>query len=368
MDSKRIENEAADWLAKRDGSDWTSADEQAFVRWQDESTAHRIAVIRIRTAWDKAERLRALGAGVPRGEIPAPGSLRVSQFLTSKERSRPLSTWEWGLEDQPDGPSLDAPRHVPQARGPIPRTRRFYGGAAIGSGIAIAAGWLFLSGGPNTYHSAIGETKIVTLSDGSTVTLNTDTAIHVSMSAHARHVELERGEAFFEVAKDPSRAFVVGAGGERVVAVGTKFSVLREGIDARVVVTEGQVEIEDIHGGVVIAPPTKLPAGSVAQAGAAGVLLKRVSIADAETLLTWRAGYIAFHDTDLAAVVAELNRYSKKQLVIADPDIATLRVGGNLRAANVAAFVRILEEDFAVQARDEGDRVVLTRKAAPTGE
>jgi transmembrane sensor len=81
MDSARIEREAADWLAKRDSGAWSEADARAFADWQNERTAHRIAVIRLQTVWDRADRLQALGAGVPRGQVPSPGVWRLSPFF-----------------------------------------------------------------------------------------------------------------------------------------------------------------------------------------------------------------------------------------------------------------------------------------------
>src|SRR5882672_5060071 len=86
MDSTRIESEAADWLAKRDSGDWDESQERAFAEWQAQSTAHRVAVIRIKTIWQKADRLQALGAGVPRGQVPAPGSWRLSPFFEHGKR------------------------------------------------------------------------------------------------------------------------------------------------------------------------------------------------------------------------------------------------------------------------------------------
>jgi len=225
--------------------------------------------------------------------------------------------------------------------------------------------WYFIAYDPNAYQSAIGDTKTVRLTDGSTITLNTNSAIHVALTAAERRIELDRGEAFFDVAKDPRRSFIVSTGGKRVIAVGTKFSVLREAQDTRVVVTEGRVKVEELRGGAALAPATELPAGSIAQAGPTGVLVKQGSVAEAETYLSWRSGYIALRDTELADAVAEFNRYNRKQLVIGDPAISRVRIGGNLRAANVDAFVRVLEKGFPVRAETQGDRIVLTGKAPP---
>jgi transmembrane sensor len=225
-------------------------------------------------------------------------------------------------------------------------------------GGAVAA--YFLAYDPGTYRSDIGAIKVMSLADGSTVTLNTNTVLHVRLSDTSRRIDLERGEAFFQVAKDPGRPFFVSAAGERVIAVGTQFSVFRRTADTRVVVTEGKVKIEEFEDGTVVSPATELPAGGIAQVSSAGVLVKQGSLAEAEAYTSWRSGYITLNDTELATAVAEFNRYNKKQLVIGDPSIATLRVGGSLRAANVEAFVRVLEQGFPVRAQDQGDRIVLT--------
>ncbi len=366
MDSARIEREAADWLARRDSGEWSETDAQAFSDWESESTAHRIAVIRIQTIWQQADRLQALGAGVPRGEIPAPGSWRLSPFFERGRRApQPLSA------DDPDDSigSIELTQEPAPQLSTKPRESARFGrrplravAAVLILGIAGASTGYLRAYDPNAYRSAIGDIKVISLSDGSRVTLNTNTAIHVALSAGERRIELKQGEAFFEVAKDPRRPFVVSTAGKHVIAVGTKFSVFRGTLDTRVVVTEGQVKVEEFRDGSAVGPVTELPAGSIAQAGSAGVLVKHTTLTEAETYTSWRSGYITLRDTELASAVAEFNRYNSKQLVIDDPSIASLRIGGNLRATNVEAFVRVLEEGFPVQAEDQGDRIVLKAK------
>ena len=71
-DSASIEAQAAEWLARRDGSSWTEADEIGFLAWQEEDTLHRVAVLRLKAAWVHADRLQVVGAGLARGtENPA---------------------------------------------------------------------------------------------------------------------------------------------------------------------------------------------------------------------------------------------------------------------------------------------------------
>jgi len=357
MDSARIEREAADWLARRDSGHWDDAQGRAFEEWQEQSTAHRIAVLRIKASWQQADRLQALGAGVPRGQIPAPGTWRLSPFLEQGKRSTTAALTVDECDDEVEDAAVSA----------AARTSRFSKwrawAAALVVGVGIAGGGYLTSYDPDSYRSAIGVTKVVRLADGSTVMLNTNTAIHVELSAAQRRIDLDRGEAFFDVAKEPGRPFVVNAAGKRIVAVGTKFSVFREPLDTRVVVIEGQVNVEEVQNGGQAGPATPVSAGSIAQAGSAGVLIRRSTVAEAERYTSWRSGYISLRDTELAEAVAEFNRYNSKQLVIADPSIAQMRIGGNLRATNVEAFVRVLEEGFSVRADDQGNRILLTGKS-----
>ena len=211
----------------------------------------------------------------------------------------------------------------------------------------------------------------MSLSDGSTLTLNTDSAVRLQFTANERWVKLERGEAFFEVAKDPGRPFVVKASDRRVVAVGTQFAVRRENDDGeiQVVVTEGTVRIEGDRG-VKPVPPAGtakmdgsagvlVPAGTIAHANGANVLLDRAPALAAQEALSWRQGMLVFHDLTLAQVAAEFNRYNTRQIVIDDPAIAELTISGSFRANNAEAFVRLLEKGYPIRVRPSAERVLL---------
>jgi transmembrane sensor len=195
----------------------------------------------------------------------------------------------------------------------------------------------------------------VPMLDGSKVTLNTNSQLRVALSDSVRRVELHRGEAFFEVAKDSQRPFYVEVGTKRVIAVGTRFSVRREGDDIEVVVTEGKVRVEDN----AASEPLFLTPGAIARTAEAGVLVQQKSVAEAETHLSWRNGVLMFRDQDLGAAAAEFNRYNVRQIVIDDPAVAALRVEGNFKATNLDAFVRLVESGFQVRATFQDDRIIL---------
>jgi transmembrane sensor len=191
------------------------------------------------------------------------------------------------------------------------------------------------------------------MADGSEVTLNTNSEIRVAVSERERRVELQQGEAFFEVAKDSRRPFVVVVGNKRVIAVGTRFSVRRDDEDIEVVVTEGKIRLESAGS------PQPVAAGTIAHASDAGVLLQKTGLAAAEEALSWRKGILVFHETTLADAIAEFNRYNIHKIVIADPGVASLRVAGNFRANNVDAFVRLLERGYPLRVEQEGEEFVL---------
>jgi transmembrane sensor len=217
------------------------------------------------------------------------------------------------------------------------------------------------------------------------VTLNTDSQVHIELTPQERHIRLDDGEAFFEVAHDAARPFVVQVGTKRVIAVGTKFSVRRTGDDIRVVVTEGKVRVESgsARGGEgpavafsagrdAVGERTEmyqargsgevfLTPGDVASASDDGVVVEQKPLAEAEANLTWRQGYLTFRDTSLADAIAEFNRYNAHKIAIADPTVAAIRISGTFRALNYAAFVRVLDDGFAIHARSTDDTTTLIR-------
>jgi transmembrane sensor len=253
---------------------------------------------------------------------------------------------------------------------------------------AGALTWYVSTSGPY-YHTPVGGIASVPMSDGSKVTLNTESAIRLAVSETVRAVELERGEAFFEVAKDPNRPFIVSAGNKRVVAVGTKFSVRRDGNDLRVFVTEGKVRFEDDSliassavqsshqaGAIPDSGTVKhrddgnamlLAAGAIARAGDSGVIVQEKSLPEVEDYLSWRSGYLTFRDIPLADAVAEFNRYNERKIFIQDPTVAAIRFSGKVRPTSFEGFVRLLESAFPIHAEHVDGRIVLTEAQASGG-
>lgn len=351
---RAIEEAAGDWLARRDTGSWSDADQAAFDRWLDESPSHRVAFLRLDDIWERSRRLKALGAGIEPGEVPPSGSWNFSPFSERAESPQILAPSS-NEHDTPAPPTGE--ESVEHERRPVPY--------ALAAGfllvIALATGWLLWPAGI-TYRTPVGGTASVPISDGSKVTLNTDSQVRIALTEHERRIELERGEAFFEVAKDPGRPFVVSAGDQRVIAIGTKFSVRRAASEVVVVVTEGRVRVQSETQSTRTDAASLLSAGTIARASDTGVLLVEKPVAEAEEALSWRSGVLVFRDVTLAEAVAEFNRYNTRPVVIEDADIADFTVAGNFRATNVDAFVRLLERGYPLRVQQREDRIVLSRR------
>lgn len=335
-----IERAASKWLARRDGDAWTAYDVTALNAWLAADTAHRVAFLRLQAAWNESGRLQALGAGLQAGGPPPRGHWNT----LSLARSAPTPT------ASPRTLSARVSRHG---------YLRIAGFAA--AVVCVLAGsWAWRVSrhvDVASYRTAMGEVLNQPLVDGSRATLASDSDIDVRLSRHERHIDLVRGEAIFAVSKDAVRPFVVAANDRRVIAVGTRFSVRRDDAGLRVVVTEGTVRLESTRDGA--RPSALLPAGSVALVRGDDVLVRSLPLADADRMLDWRNGLLAFRDTPLSEAATEFNRYNARRIVIADEQAGALRVGGSFRWDNAEGFVHLLEQGFPVRADYRGDRIVL---------
>jgi transmembrane sensor len=231
--------------------------------------------------------------------------------------------------------------------------------------IAIAYLWgMHTLGGPITFSTSIGGFQRIVLEDRSAIELNTDSEVRVALTPNVRRVELVRGEAFFEVAHDTVRPFIVSAGRTAVRAVGTKFDVRRLGNSVEVFVDEGKVSVGEpslleSQGDLLAISIPLLTAGQSALAGGDGVQLKQIPKREMARKLAWQNQMLEFDSDTLADVAAQFNRYNRRQLVIADPRLATLRIGGYFRPTNLDAFINVLQSHFGVSVNPDGNRLLL---------
>ena len=194
----------------------------------------------------------------------------------------------------------------------------------------------------------VGERAIIVLPDGSRVTLNTATAVRADFTGQDRRVALLRGEAFFDVAKDRTRPFVVSAGGRQVIAVGTAFDVRLQDQLVRVALVEGTIRViaaevdkNDSNINSRRPAPQTLEAGTEFVAREDGsVQVQHLNVA---RMANWRTGKLVFDGERLSDVVAEMNRYSREQLVVGDAALNERKVSGVFEPTTAYAFAKALE-------------------------
>lgn len=236
----------------------------------------------------------------------------------------------------------------------------------VGAGGAVAAA---LVGGlglwslrPQRLDTRLGEIRRVPLADGSLVAINTQTALDVTMKPKSRRITLQAGEAWFQVAKDPQRPFVVAAGPVRVRAVGTAFSVRRgedeqAGVD--VMVTEGVVETW-IEGDQ--ASRRRLSAGEriILASTAAPAVAETPS--EIERNLAWRNGEIALDGESLEQAAKLFNRYNARQIVIEDPQLARERFVGLFQTNEPESFAAAVAATLGAEVTED-PRVIRIGRA-----
>lgn len=302
MNAARIEEQAAQWLMRRGEPDWSSSDQDALDAWLDHSMAHKAAFWRIEHGWAAADRLAAIGAD---------------------DNSR--SGWRW----------------------------RNAAWLALAASLLLAIGLVTIpwsssadsSAQPQRYASRTGERRAIQLADGSRVELNTRTRLRAAVTRAGREIWLDDGEAYFAVAHDADRPFVVHAGPRTITVLGTKFSVRLSGRRVQVAVSEGRVRIDQADSA---GRSTTITRGDMAVAEGPSLLVAQNSIQRVEDNLSWRRGMLVFAQSSLGDAAAEFNRYNQRQIRITDPEAARIRIGGSFQADNVDAFGRLLRDAYGL--------------------
>jgi transmembrane sensor len=188
--------------------------------------------------------------------------------------------------------------------------------AAVGFGVQL---WNPSGPGPVAVHQAAqGGSLTVTLSDGSFVRLAEGSTLQEWNAEGRREVSLD-GRAFFAVARDEARPFVVRAGAGEVRVLGTRFQVKTEGDEVETVVVEGLVGMSNSEGSV------EVPAGHLARMGAQGIPTAR-EVDDVYAFLNWREGILVFHATPLAQVAEEVSRQYGRTLRVEGSGLSQRRV------------------------------------------
>jgi transmembrane sensor len=320
-----IEAEAARLFLKARASD-AKTDWDAAYAWVATNPAHGFAFAKAEASWELSERLNELA------------DLR---------------------DDGPGHPTADAPITAAAPAPSLPHilsSRRnllaMVAAAALVGVIGTVA--LQLAGTVDHYRTELGETRAIRLADGSVIHLNTGSSIEVAMRDSIRSITLLKGEARFDVAHDKSRPFIVDANGTQVRAVGTTFNVRLRPELTELTVIEGIVAVKN-DGSI----PRNIGAGKSAAVRSGSIAVTPLASSKLKQRIAWQDGMIQFDGDTLEQAVAEFNRYRATPLVIGDPDIASMRIGGRFHSNRSEDFVFALEHGFGIRALEGNDNSVI---------
>lgn len=236
--------------------------------------------------------------------------------------------------------ALPETRSAQRYRQRVQRPRRLLALAVAACVAAIAVTIALpepLAGLYSDYATRTGERRMLELADGSRVWLNSESALSVDFSPQQRRLRLHGGEALFEVAKDPSRPFIVEARGGEVRAVGTRFDVDSRGPQVRVDVTEGVVQVNSAG-----SAPVRLSAGerlSYRESTAP----EPVQPLDLSSASAWQRGKLIFNQRPLGEVLDELERYLPGRIVLTDSALRQHKVSGVFDLKDPDALLKTLE-------------------------
>ncbi|TQV66981.1 DUF4974 domain-containing protein [Exilibacterium tricleocarpae] len=345
--AQKINKEACAWIAKLHGAAPSRQEREDLRAWIAQSSAHQSEIRRVAKLWGELDVLTELAVAV---EAPA-------------KKAR----WNVG--------GLSLLLHHRVLIGAV-------GCAALGLMAILFIP--FKSANPAqqvVYTTMVGEQQLITLDDGSTVLLNTNSQATVDYTSAARTIYLDRGQAHFDVTSNPARPFRVFADRGMVRAVGTAFSVYLKGTLMEVTVTEGAVELSAVDKPVV---DSKTLFGTSTVAGVEKLVVVKAgqnvtfdqqvkAIESMETVdataisrkLSWREGLLKFSGAPLHDVVEEISRYTDISIVILDPGIRDLRIGGLFSVGEVEKMFEALEFSFGVRVDRINENLVHLAAATP---
>lgn len=329
-----IEKEAADWLAKLDRGGLSQAERAELRTWLSQDQQHQSALKSYCSFWEEM-------------------NFFFNEFPSSSTAG----------DARPDAVGLGLPRMSLTAK-ILPLVFASVFVLSIGLGL-----WFGTRLGPtqdSVYVTEVGVQKTEQLADGSKAHLNTNSVIQVEYSDSARIVRLLRGEAKFDVAHNPERPFIVFAGNQQVMAVGTEFVVRLVADNILVTVTDGKVrlsrssEISDVPTGAQEA--VLISEGEVVDFNMTDKSPppepKKASLQEMNRRLSWLERVLVFDNERLEDVVAEISRYVPDQIVIEDEELRSVRISGRFRIGDGKALLEAMKASFDVEEKPDGVHVI----------
>lgn len=322
--SRSIDDSAADWIARLDRGPLSEEEDQAFQAWLSGDPRRRGALLRADAVSMLGESARALGPQFDPKQFAEPAKPRG---LSRRKLIALIGT----------GGTVAAI-------------------AAIGFSLPAAA-----------ITTGLGEVRLVTLDDGSTMMLNTETSVRVRYGARERSVELLYGEAYFTILADARRPFFVDLPGKRLRASRGTFRVRKlDGKPVDILVDQAKLELAAASAPITLTLPEGSRLRFAPEAPVESLPVPQPIAPDLVSReLAWREGKLAFEGEPLGEAAASFARYSRTRIEIRDADLAREPVAGLFAASDPVGFSRAVARLFDAEMEQRGDVVVLSRRARP---
>jgi transmembrane sensor len=339
--------QAAQWVVRLERG--LSHDEtEALRRWLAESRQHHAQLLDAAATWDKSAVLREIAPLFPRRVARQRfAAWRIPAAVAAAVAVTAVLFVAW---------SMRAPQSATPALSAAPVE-------VAGANVDRHAP----AGEVAEFTTAFGQQRRIALADGSIVTLNTDSQLRVQLGTHSRDLELLRGEALFQVAKDPNRVFTVQVGNSQYKAVGTAFDLrLHPGRGVELTVTEGRVRVlVPVRESGLAGTGTEImvDAGRTVTVSDRAQTIEPLRKAELAAATAWTRGMLQFDAVPLGEAIAEISRYSTLHFRIDSRQINELPVSGYFRIGDTEALVAALHNNFNIEARRDGNEIVLTAPA-----
>jgi transmembrane sensor len=315
-----VRQAAAQWVVRLDDASCSAEDRAAFEAWRGQGPEYEAAFEREADAWERLGRLRVMSP---------PAAAPNANLLAPRKRSSP---WK-----------------------PVRLDAKIWArAAAVVGAVGMVAAGVISTTATKAYATAIGERRVIVLSDNSRIELNTNSKVLVRYRKGAREIRLVRGEALFAATPD-SRPFIVTAAGTQLETTdAAQVAVRVKGDVAAVTVKSGVVDV-DLKDG---AKDARQSAGVVAVYTPAGGRVQRISTAEMDRTLAWRQGAIALNGQTLEQAVAEFNRYNRQRISVDDRSVSGLRLAGYFQSTEPGSFVSAVTSTFPVRAKRDAEGVI----------
>ncbi|MDC7677205.1 FecR family protein [Asticcacaulis machinosus] len=310
----KVHAEASVWVARLHSEARTPATEAAFSEWLRQTEGGREAFDELTGVWESL-----------------PGAARILQAQDMRRTMPARNVKAWRV------------------------TVALAAGLA---GLAVLTG-IWAADRPQIYDTGRGQTRTVTLADGSVLVLNTGTKLEVRLRPWARDLHLVAGEARFNVAPEAKRPFTVTTGKGRVTALGTAFVVRDLSEATSVTLLHGRVEVgtplkpfQSVQGAVILAPGQR-----AIVSGRERVIVDQPDIA---AVTAWEQGKVVFSNTTLMAAAQEMNRYATKPIKLKGSSVAAIRVSGVFGTQDAADFAVAVARLNDLKVRDSGQAIEIS--------